>query len=69
MEVYLPDSPVGSNRTMVMLNDAYQTGQENFTEGHALLDEVSGNNTDSIMDDETAQKKRAPDAKLSRKGD
>jgi hypothetical protein len=65
----LSDSPMSSNQTMAMLNEAYHTGQEAFNDGHNLLDEVSGNNTDSIMGNKTAHKKRGPDTKLSCKGD
>ncbi len=64
------DRPKSSlDATMSMLNEAYQTGQEVLKEGHALLDAISGGtkkgNTDSMMGDETAHKKRGPDADIS----
>jgi hypothetical protein len=62
-----------SNQTILMLNQAYQTSQEMYNEGHALLDKVGCNNdnNDSMMGDETAHKKHAvPDSVGSgRKGD
>jgi hypothetical protein len=64
---------MSSGQTMTMLNEAYQTGQEAVNEGHALLYEVGGNNSnnDSMMGDETDHNKRAvPDsARSGRKGD
>jgi hypothetical protein len=49
-----------------MSNKAYQTGQEAFKEGHALLDAISGNNnTDSMMGDKTTHKKHGPDTDVS----
>ena len=64
---------MSSDQTMIMLNEAYETGQVHFNEGHALLHEVGGsnNNNDSMMGDETDHKKRSvPDSVRSgRKGD
>jgi hypothetical protein len=52
---------------MSMLNKAYQIGQEALKEGHALLNNtISGNdNTDSMMGDKAAHKKRGPDTDVS----